>query len=197
MFNSEFYANETNLDLYMSSVNLCDQEVTYDETVDVSRILLLNETPSYIYPKTKLILYVAEKWLRVDNLERNTSFYYNNNYLFTFEKSPILSDNCEKSFYNKSPYNKSSPFLYIGLNRVIGDKSMVGSGLCNAEISFLNCYTEPEPDIEVNIAEMDFKQLDKEDIVWLTKLNYLEHAMEHAPCSGQGKIRKESSILSI
>lgn len=190
MYNAEVYANDTNIDFFMSSVNLCDQKVDAGDLVDATRILFLNETPSYIFPKTKLIVYVAEKWIRVDNLERNTSFYYNNDYLFTFWPE-ALSENCRHSSFNKPPLNRLSPFLYIGLNRAIASDPAVaptapGSGLCNAEISFLNCFTEAEPDLEVNIAEMDYKQYDKEDIYWVNKLDYLEHAMEHAPCSGQG-----------
>lgn len=87
MYNSEVYVNETNMDYYMSSVSLCDQGVSIeDRSMDLSKLLLINQTQSYIYPKTKLVLYVTENWFRVDNLERNTTIYYNNKYLFTFSK---------------------------------------------------------------------------------------------------------------
>lgn len=187
MYNSEIYANETNLSYYMSSLNLCDQDVVQDGSVDISRLLFLNESLSFLNPKSKIVLYISEKWFRVDNLEKNTSFYYNNNYLFTFHKSK-LSEKCEKSLYNTWPYNKISPFLYIGLNRVIADSKLSpGSGLCNAEISFLNCHMNSEPDMEVNVAEMKYNQVDKQNIAWVNPLSYLEPStMEHAPCSGQG-----------
>lgn len=188
MYNSEIYADDTNLHYYMSSANLCDQGVSMDDqSIETSKILFLNETPSFILPKTKLVLYITEKWFRVDNAERNLSIYYNNNYLFTFSKATEVSSKCEQSSLNKPPYNKPSPYLYIGLNRIIADRSQTGSGLCNAEISFLNCYTAPEPDLDINVAQMDFKQKDRENIMWLNHLSFLEPSLEHSPCSGQGK----------
>jgi hypothetical protein len=105
----------------MNSVYLCDQGVS-DESVlnkeQISRLLFLNETIGMISPKTKLIIYVSEKWFRIDNLEKGTSLYYNNNYLFTFYENNITHSCRETS-------NGVSPYLYIGLNRVIADNSIL------------------------------------------------------------------------
>lgn len=92
MYNAEIYANETNMDYFMSSLSLCDQGVSIeDRSMDLSKLLFINETPSFIYPKMKIVLYVAENWFRVDNLERTTNIYYNNKYLFTFSKPSEVS----------------------------------------------------------------------------------------------------------
>lgn len=185
MFNSEIYANEANLSYYMSSLNLCEQNVDQqDISVDLSKILLLNESLGFVSPKSKLTIYISEKWFRIDSLEKNASFYYSNDFLFSFRKSK-LSEKCENnSFYN----HKVSPFLYIGLNRVIADSKLEpGSGLCNADISFLNCFTNSEPDVDVNVAEMKYNIQDSETVAWVNLLSYLEPStMEHSPCSGQG-----------
>ena len=189
MHNSELYANETNLNYFMSSLSLCDQGVSIDDrSMDLAKLLVINETQSYIYPKTKIVLYVSEKWFRLDNLERNTSIYYNNKYLFTFSKPSEVSEKCESSSLNEAPYNKPSAYLYIGLNRIIADKSLTGAGLCSAEISFLNCHISPEPDMDIDVAQMDFKQRDRDNIAWSSHLSYQEPSMEHSPCSGQGLI---------
>lgn len=70
---------------------------------------------------------------------------------------------------------------------MIADRSLVGSGLCSAEISFLNCVADTQPDLDVDVAQMDFKQRDRESIAWISHLSFLEPSMEHSPCSGQGQ----------
>ncbi|CAF0707652.1 unnamed protein product [Brachionus calyciflorus] len=188
LYNSEIYSNETDLTYYMSSENLCDQQVPLDGSVDLSRLLFLNESLSFINPKSKIAFFISEKWFRVDNLDRNTTLYFNNNYLFNFKKSK-LSEKCEK--HSLSDLNQASPYLYIGLNRVIlNDKILPGSGLCKAEISFLNCFTNAEPDIDVDVNELKFKLNDSENITWVSPLSYMENSvMEHSPCSGQGVLK--------
>lgn len=190
------YANETNISYYMSSVNLCDQEYVYDPLVDISKILLLNESVAYLNPKSKIIIYVSEKWFRVDSLEKNTSFYYNNDYLFTFHKA-ALSERCSKHPMNKPPLNRLSPYLYIGLNRAIADaKISPGSGLCKVDVSFLDCQMSAQPDSDINVTEMKYKINDNETISWVTELNYLEPAIEHQPCSAQGVLKLKFDPLS-
>ena len=61
-----------------------------------------------------------------------------------------------------------------------------GSGLCNAEISFLNCYSKYRPDMDINVDEMKYTQNEDDSILWVNPLNYFEPAMEHTKCSGQG-----------
>ena len=172
----------------MSSVNLCDQEFTKEPQIDTSRILLLNESRSYINPKSKIIVYISEKWFRIDNLEKRSSFYYNNEYLFTFGRNVTLSETCAKNQLNKPPYNRRSPYLYLGLNRVIADaKLSPGAGLCKADISFLNCHMNNEPDMKIDVNEMSYVSNDNnETITWVNPLNYLEPSMVHSQCSGQG-----------
>lgn len=175
----------------MSSVNLCDQEFTKEPQFDIQRLLLLNESQSYINPKSKIIVYISEKWFRVDNLEKKSSFYYNNDYLFTFGRNVnhSLSDKCLKSNLSKPPYNRRSPYLYLGLNRVIADsKVSPGSGLCQADISFLNCHINNEPDMSIKVDDMTYQSNDKnQTITWVNPLNYLEPSMVHSQCSGQGE----------
>ena len=190
MYNAEIYANDTNLSFYMSSVNLCDQEYSSQPPLaDLSKVLLLNESHSYLNPKSKIIVYISEKWFRIDNLEKKSSFYYNNDFLFTFDQRATLSEKCSKNILNKPPYNRRSPFLYIGLNRVIADAEVSpGSGVCKADISFLNCHMNSEPDMDIKINEMTYKSNDdNETITWVNPLSYLEPSMVHSPCSGQGK----------
>ncbi len=188
MYNSEIYSNDTNLDYYMSSVNLCDQDYSpNDSSNEMSRLLFLNESANFLSPKSRLTVYVSEKWFRIDDEAEETSVYYNNDYLFTFDNTKGLSETCEKNSMNKHPYNRLSPYLYIGLNRVIGDFSLApGSGLCNAEISFLNCYSKYRPDMDINVDEMKYTQNEDDSILWVNPLNYFEPAMEHTKCSGQG-----------
>lgn len=188
LHNSEIYANDTNINYYMSSLSLCDQNAQLDEQIDLSKILLLNKSLSFINPRTKIAIYITDNWFRVDNLDRNTTLYYSNNYLFTFKKS-ILSNQCEKSYL--SELNQISPYLYIGLNRAIVDSSLLpGTGLCKAEISFLNCYTNYEPDLDVDVADLKYKLSDSENISWVSPLSYLETSvMEHSPCSAQGVVK--------
>ena len=191
MYNAEIYANDTDLSFYMSSVNLCDQEFSNDSLADVSKVLLLNESHSYINPKSKIIVYISEKWFRIDNLEKRTSFYYNNDFLFTFGRNASLSEKCSRNSLNKWPYNRRSPFLYIGLNRVIADsKVSPGAGVCKADISFLNCHMNTEPDMHIKVNEMTYESNDdNETITWVNPLNYLEPSMVHSPCSGQGIVK--------
>lgn len=155
--------------------------------VDASSLLFLNESSSVLTPKSKVNIYISEKWFRIDNLERNTSSYYNNDFLFTFHQQNI-TDRCKENLKKfSSSYDKLSPFLYIGLNRAIVDaKHLPGSGLCSANISYLNCYTNEEPDMDISVANMDFKQNDNESISWVNSLNYLEPSVQHQYCSGQG-----------
>lgn len=75
---------------------------------------------------------------------------------------------------------------------MIADRSFTGSGLCSAEISFLNCFASPQPDLDVDVDQMDFKQRDRENIAWLSHLSFLEPSMEHSPCSGQGCLTSSS-----
>ncbi len=181
----------------MSSVNLCDQEFTKEPKVEIDRVLLLNESQSYINPKSKLIVYISEKWFRVDNLEKKSSFYYNNEYLFTFGRNVSLSEKCLKNPLSKPPYNRRSPYLYLGLNRVIADhKVSPGSGLCRADISFLNCHINNEPDMNIKVNDMSYESNDNnETITWVNPLNYLEPSMVHSQCSGQGLFRKIAIFL--
>ncbi|RNA09284.1 signal CUB and EGF-like domain-containing 1 isoform X1, partial [Brachionus plicatilis] len=188
LHNSEIHSNDTNFNFYMSSLSLCDQNAEPNEPIDLSKILLLNKSLSFINPRTKIAIYITDNWFRIDNLDRNTTLYYSNNYLFTFKKS-ILSNQCEKNYL--SQFNHISPFLYIGLNRAIVDSSLQpGTGLCKAEISFLNCYSNEQPDLEVNVADLKYKLSDSENISWISPLSYLETSvMEHSPCSAQGVLR--------
>ena len=184
LYNAEIYSNDTNLRYYMSQLNLCDQEAASMLSADIARALFLNETLSYINPRSKLVVYVSEKWFRVDSVERNTTFYYNNDYLFTFAKHK-LSEKCESS--HLSSLNKASPYLYIGLNRVIADaKQRPGSGLCSANISFLNCHLNSEPDAFVDSKNMKYK-INDDSITWASPLSYLDPTIEHAVCSGEGR----------
>lgn len=100
-----------------------------------------------------------------------------------------MNSKCETSSLNQSPYNKPSPYLYIGLNRMIADRSLTGSGLCSAQVSFLNCHAAAQPDLDIDVAQMDFRQKDREHISWINHLSFLEPSMEHSPCSGQGVVK--------
>ena len=86
-------------------------------------------------------------------------------------------------------YFERKSYLYIGLNRAIDDKLQVGKGLCEAKISFINCYSNEEPNIDVDIRGMSFKNNDNDSIEWINELRYLEPTTEHPPCSGEGVLR--------
>ena len=187
LYNAEIYANDTNLRYYMSKLNLCDQDTQMSTAAhDLSKVLLLNETLDFLNPNSKLVVYISDKWFRIVSMERNKSFYYNNNYLFTFAKHNVANDEC-----NKSELNKASPYLYIGLNRVIASANMrPGSGLCGANISFINCYlNEREPDALIDVKNMMYKLNDNETIQWVQPLAHLESTLEHPACSGQGVLK--------
>ncbi len=194
IFNAEIYANDSSLSYYLSSVNLCDQGVAPDPNtpIDISSLLFLNESNGFLTPQSKVIIYVSEKWFRIDNPEKNASFYYNSDYLFTFRRAQ-LTERCKSSPYYTHPLNRPSPFLYIGLNRVIADVSQApGSGLCSARISMLNCFMNSQPDLDVNVQGVNYNQVDKENIVWVNPLGHLEpasHTSEHPACSAQGVVK--------
>ena len=145
----------------MNSVYLCDQGITEDLALNqehLSKLLFLNQTDNILSPKSKTIIYVGEKWLRIDSLEKNSSLYYNNNYLFTFTDSTL--NEC------KNYPVKSSPYLYIGLNRMIANNQIQsGNGLKNFKISMLNCFVNQEPDMKINIKEMKYTYGDGETLV--------------------------------
>ena len=192
IFNAEIYSNDSSLNYYLSSVNLCDQGVAPDPSIDISSLLYLNESNSFLTPQSKMIIYVSEKWFRVDNLEKKTSFYYNSDYLFTFRK-PQLTERCKANPFYDYPLNRPSPYLYIGLNRVIADSKLAaGSGLCGAKISMLNCNLNSEPDLDVNVQEEKFNHIDKDNIVWTHPLGHSEPASpisQHPACSAQGVVK--------
>jgi hypothetical protein len=195
MFNAEIYANDSSMSYYLSSVNLCDQGVAPDPAspIDLASLLFLNESSGYLTPQSKVVIYVSEKWFRVDNLEKNTSFYYNSDYLFTFRRAQ-LTERCKSSpYYGHSPLNRASPFLYIGLNRVIADAQLApGSGMCSAKISMLNCHMNSQPDLEVNVQGMNYNHADKDNIVWVSPLGYTEPPSpiaDHPACSAQGVVK--------
>jgi hypothetical protein len=204
IYNAEIYANDTNLSFYKSSTSLCDgagattsgdqatdstsTDAEADQDVDeFERLLFLNESSSYVNPKTKLIVYIGEKWFRVDNLERNSSIYYNSEHLFTFGNgSSTLSERCSLDSHSM----RASPFLYVGLNRAIAEaKLLPGSGLCSANISFLNCHMNADADMNVDVKEMKYIQNDNDSIAWVNSLSYLEPTVEHTPCSGEGVVK--------
>lgn len=151
----------------MNSVYLCDQGITEDAALNqdhLSKLLFLNETDKVIDPKSKVIIYIGEKWFRIDSLETNTSLYYNNNYLFTFTENTL--DDC------KDYPVKTSPYLYIGLNRVIASSQLnQGKGLSNAKISMLNCFLNQEPDMKIDIKEMRYSYGDAETMVIISPSN--------------------------
>jgi hypothetical protein len=199
IFNAEIYANDSHLNYYMSSVNLCEQVSELDPKLDLQKLLFLNESTDYLTPQSKIVIYVSEKWFRIDNLEKNKTFYYNSDYLFTF-KNPGLSSKCKESAYLTQKLSRASPFLYIGLNRVIADGSILpGSGLCGAKISFLNCHVNSEPDLDVNVNDVRYKQTDHDNIMWIHQLEYSEPASlvsERPACSAQGNyLEKNISFL--
>lgn len=161
---------------------MCDQGVNDDLVISqdqISRLLFLNESTSLLNPKAKVVIYIAEKWFRIDNIDKKTSLYYNNKYLFTFNENK--QDQC------KEYSNLKSPFLYIGLNRVIADSQLLpGKGLKQAKISFLNCFLNGEPDMKINVKDMRYTYGDGESLFWTSPLNFLEPADDHTPCSAQG-----------
>jgi hypothetical protein len=175
----------------MSSANLCTQQQSSSSMapsnaadINLSQLLFLNESTSFLYPRSKINIYITEKWFRIDDIEQGTTFYYNNEFLFTFYKSR------QSYIYSKMPdcpLSKLSPFLYIGLNRVIADASIKpGSGLCSASISFLNCHINSEPEMDINVKEMTYNVGDSETMMWVNPLNYLEPTINHKECSGEG-----------
>ena len=177
----------------MNSVYLCDQSINNDLVINedqLSNLLLLNESFNLLTPKSKIVIYVGEKWFRIDNLDTNTSLYYNNKYMFTFNDSS-LSEQC------KDYSTRESPYLYIGLNRVIGDSEIEpGKGLCQAKISFLNCFINPEPDMKINVKEMRYTYGDSESLFWVTPLSYIEQSSDHLACSAQGVIKIKFDPIS-
>lgn len=148
--------------------------------------LLLNESIGYLYPNQKLIIYIADKWLRIDNLETNMSQTYDGYDLFRFSRLKTAQD-CE--YGGEILKNSTLNYLYVGFNRAIGDRSLTGSGVCNAKISFVNCYSNLEPSIDINVKEMSYINNDNQSIHWVHELNYLEPTPEHTPCSGQGVVK--------
>jgi hypothetical protein len=189
MYNAEIYSNKTNLNYFMSSLNLCDQDYVHSSTFNVSKLLFLNESNRFISAKSKLTVYVAEKWFRIENEDRNEKVYYNNDYLFTF-RAQNLSDTCLKSEINTHPFNRISPYLYIGLNRVIADARLLpGTGLCKANISFLNCFMNEKPDMNIDVNNLEYTASDTKHIDWIYPLAYMEPTSEHQACSAQGVVR--------
>ena len=116
-------------------------------------------------------------------METNTSSIFKGDDLFRFQES--VSSESEK----KCGYAEWKSYLFIGLNRAINDKKQVGKGLCQAKISFMNCYSGEEPSIEVDVRGMSFTNNDNDSIEWTNELRYLDPTPDHPPCSGEGVLK--------
>lgn len=192
MYNAEIYANDTSLSYYLSSASLCAQGISSPHSnLDIPSLLFLNESINYITPLSKINIYVAEKWFRVEYADKNaSSFFYNSDYLFTFRNDRNQAK-CQANSYSAYPMNRTSPFLYIGLNRAIADANLSpGSGLCSVKISMMNCNLHQQPDLDVDIKEIKYTHLDNDNIIWINPLSYTEPSSsvsDHPSCSAQGK----------
>jgi hypothetical protein len=142
--------------------------------------LLYNHTDGFLNAKQKLAIFITNKWIRIDNLETNVSTILKGDEFLRFHLDQS-SESCG--------YIEQKSYLYIGLNRAINDKLQVGKGLCEAKISFINCHSNEEPSIDVDIRSMSFKNNDNESIEWVNELRYLEPTPEHLPCSGEGVLK--------
>jgi hypothetical protein len=132
-----------------------------------------------LYSNQKLALYITDKWIRIDNLETNYTQIFSGEHLFRFHDLP--NDNC--GVIDEKAY------LYIGLNRAVNDRADVGRGLCEAQVSFLNCYANEEPSMDVDVKSMSYTNNDKSTIEWVNELRYLEPTPEHPACSGEGVLK--------
>ena len=180
--NAEIYANDSNLIFYKNSIFLCEQNRSLLSYEELSELLFLNETRNVLHHKTKIAVYISEKWLRVDYLANGTSSYFRDDSMFTFEECD------ETKCTNLDHHKKISKYIYIGLNRVIGDINLSpGSGLKSVNVSFLNCFIDSKPDADIDVKNMNSEINDKSNILWESVLKYSEYSTLHPECSGQGK----------
>ena len=135
----------------------------------------------FLFAKQRLVIYISNKWLRIDNMETNLSQVYQGDHLFRFHELSSTNESCG--------YSEIKSYLFIGLNRAINDKSQVGSGLCKAKVSFINCYASDEPSMDIDVRDMKYKNNDNNSIEWVDEIRYLDPTPVHPPCSGEGVLK--------
>ena len=110
-------------------MNVFNQQVSIEyHSNDENRIDISEQSVTLLEPGEDLTIFLSNEWIHIENKQRiqqKLTIHFNETNLF-------LSD--EK--------NSSLTHLFIGLNRNINGKQ-TGIGLCFANLTFIECLTDP------------------------------------------------------
>ncbi|CAF1219516.1 unnamed protein product, partial [Didymodactylos carnosus] len=187
--------NQTNNDEHdeLSNLNIFNQEISIvhrpHSCLKSLKPSINQRSVTLIEPGARVTMFISNMWLKIENLYRTqqtmtlklneTGFLFNNNQ--TLEINSSNDDACGKQ-------NEPSNFLYIGLNRNI-DGNLGGIGLCSMNLTFIECETDNEPALEVDVSKKSYKLRDHDNINWISQLSYLDPHAEIKECIAQGVVR--------
>ncbi|CAF2891295.1 unnamed protein product [Rotaria sp. Silwood2] len=156
------------------SVNVFNQQVSIEYDSDDENITnIYEQSVTLLEPGESLSIFISNEWISIENKQRKqqnlkVDFNQSNSFLF-------------------NQYS-SVKHLSIGLNRNINGKQ-TGIGLCLANITFIECYTDQQSALDIDVNNKTFEQYDLENITWISHLTYLDPNADIRECTAQGVVR--------
>ncbi|CAF1233998.1 unnamed protein product [Rotaria sordida] len=156
------------------SVNVVNQQVSIEyHSDDENKTDIYEQSVTLLEPGESLSIFISNDWIFIDNEQRKqqtmrVDFNQSNSFLF-------------------NQYS-SVKYLSIGLNRNINGKQ-TGIGLCLANITFIECYTDQQSALDIDVNNKTFEQYDLENITWISHLTYLDPNADIRECTAQGVVR--------
>ncbi|CAF3547058.1 unnamed protein product [Rotaria socialis] len=156
------------------TVNIFNQQVSVEyHSTNENKIDFFEQSVTLLGPGDDLSIFISNEWIYIENKQRNQSRLT----VFFNETNPFLFDQYS-----------SATHLVIGLNRNVSG-TQTGIGLCLANITFIECDTNQQAALNIDVDNKRFEQQDFENITWISHLTYLDPNADIRECAAQGVIR--------